>query len=422
MFAPIDITLFLKFGVALLIGFLIGMQREYSFNQPDQEHPAGIRTFALMSLAGCGGAFASAILASPWPFVAVLLVVGISFAVTHYVACQRGLTGLTTEISSLLSVLCGAMAYWDQLTLAVALGVMTTVILSFKPEMHNFAHSITREDLYATLKFAVITAIVLPVLPNRTFGPAPFNVVNPFTVWLFVVFISGISFIGYVLMKLIGVRKGVGLTGLLGGLASSTALTLSFIQRSRSNPELSRPFALAIIIAWTVMFARVAILVVAINRPLADKILLPLGVPILAGLICCFFLINRSGTPEKTDVAFVNPFELWPAFTFAILFTLILILSKTAQMYLGSKGIYITSLISGLADVDAITLSLTQLSLPQGGLDLAQAGRAILLAAAANTLLKGLLVVATGSLGLRRAILPGFLAVTGMTLLVVLVM
>ena len=419
MFAPIDIMLFFKFGVSLLIGFLIGMQREYSFIEPEQEHPAGIRTFALMALVGCGGAFASAILSSPWPFVAVLLVVGVFFAVTHYVASVHGQIGLTTEISALISVLCGALAYWNQLTLAVALGVMTTVILSFKPEMHSFAHSIIREDLYATLKFAVITAIVLPVLPNRTFGPAPFNVINLFTVWLFVIFISGISFIGYVLIKVIGVGKGVGLTGLLGGLASSTALTLSFIQRSRSNPELSRPFALAIIIAWTVMFARVAILVIAINASLAERILLPVAVPILAGLACCFFLINRSQTTEKTELTFVNPFELWPAFTFALLFILILLMSKTAQMYLGVKGIYLTSFISGLADVDAITLSLSQLSMAPGGIDLAQAGRSILLATVANTILKGLLVLVTGSSGLRRSILPGFLIMTVSALIMV---
>lgn len=422
MFAPLDISLFVRFGVALLIGFLIGMQREFSYVRPEEEHPAGIRTFALMGMLGCGGAYASAVLVSPWPFVAVLLVVGIFFAVTHYVASTHGQIGLTTEISAIIAVLCGALAYWNQLTLAVALGVATTALLSFKPEMHDFAHRITREDLYATLKFAVITAIILPVLPNRTFGPPPFNVLNPFTVWLLVIFISGISFIGYLLMKVIGVRKGMGLTGLLGGLASSTAVTLSFTRNSKDNPGLSRPFALAIIIAWTVMFARVAILVGVLNWDLANLILPPIIVPILAGLAYCLYLVRKERPVDKAEISVVNPFELWPAFTFALLFTLIMLLTKTAQMYLGIKGIYLTSFVSGLVDVDAIALSMSQLSRAQGDISLSLGGRSILLAALANTILKGLLVIGIGSPGLRRAIAPGFLLMATATLLVVFIL
>jgi len=421
MFAQVETSLFLRFGGSLLIGILIGMQREFSFSEPDKEHPAGIRTFALMALSGCAGALASDALDSPWPFVTIMLVVGAFLTVTHYLDSLNGETGLTTEVSALITVLSGGLAYWNQLTLAVALGVTTTVLLSFKPEMHSFAHRITREDLYATLKFAVITAIVLPILPNRTFGPPPLDAVNPFIVWLLVIFISGISFIGYVLMKVIGARKGMGLTGLLGGLASSTAVTISFTQRSRKYPELAKPFALAIIIAWTVMFARMVIIAAVLNWALADKILLPMAVPVLAGLAYCLYLIKKDPADEKADVTFVNPFELWPAITFAFLFTLILLLSKAAQMYLGVEGVYFTSFISGLADVDAITLSIAQLSKVQGGIDLVQAGRAILLAAVANTFLKGLLVVGMSGPALRRSVAPGFLLMIGSALLVVFI-
>lgn len=421
MFAPIDISLFARFGVALLIGFLIGMQREFSYIKPEEEHPAGIRTFALMAMLGCAGAFASTILNSPWPYVALLLVVAAFFAVTHYVASLHGQTGLTTEISAIITLLCGALAYWNQIILAVALGVTTTVLLSFKLEMHGFVRRITREDLYATLKFAVITAIILPILPNRTFGPPPFNVINPFTVWLLVIFISGISFIGYVLMKIIGVHRGMGLTGLLGGIASSTAVTLSLTRTSRGNPGLSKPFALAILLAWTVMFARVLILVMALNWNLARIIFLPIIVPILAGLAYCLYLVRAKRPIDKAELQVVNPFELWPAFTFALLFTTVLLLTKTAQMYLGIQGVYLTSFLSGLADVDAIALSMSTLSRAQGGIDLTQAGRAVLLATLANTLLKGLLVVGMGSAGLRRTIIPGFLCMAAASLAVIFV-
>ena len=412
-------SLYLRFGIALLIGVLVGMQREYSFGEPEKEHAAGIRTFALMGLIGCASALASDLLGSPWPFVSVVLVLGAFFAVTYFVDAWRGQAGLTTEVSALITVLSGALVFWGKITLGIALGVATTVLLSLKPEMHRFVRHLTREDLYATLKFAVITAIVLPILPNRNFGPPPFDVFNPFVIWLLVVFISGISFIGYILIQVLGAQKGMGLTGLLGGIASSTAITFGISHQSRREGGLSRPFAMALLIAWTVMFARLMVILVVLNRDLAILLWRPLLIPVLAGAAYSLFLFILHRSERSAEMRIKNPFELWPAITFGIVFTLILFAAQAAQIYLGTSGIYITSFLSGLADVDAIALSLASLSHATSGIQLSTAARAVVFAIIANTFLKGVFVLAIGSPGLKRTIMPGFFLLMGATILAV---
>ena len=402
-------SLFLRFGVAVLIGILVGMQREYSFGEPEKEHAAGVRTFALMGLIGCASALASDLLGTPWPFVSVLNILGSCFAVTYFVDECKVQAGLTTEVSALITVLIGALIYWGKIKLGVALGVTTTVLLSIKPEMHRFVRHITRADLYAALKFAVISAIVLPILPNKTFGPPPFDVFNPFVIWLLVVFISGINFIGYILIQLLGAQKGMGLTGFLGGVASSTAVTLGISQQSRRENGLARPSAMALLIAWTVMFARLIAIVAVLNLELAILIWRPLIVPILAGAAYALFLFVLQRSERTTEMKIKNPFELWPAITFGVMFTLILFAAKTAQIYFGDSGIYITSFVTGLADVDAITLTLAELSHSASGIAPATAARAVVFATLANTMLKGVFVLVIGSPGLRRTILPGFL-------------
>lgn len=412
-------SLFLRFGIALLIGILVGMQREYAFGEPEKEHAAGVRTFALMGLIGCASALASDFLGSPWPFVAVILVLGAFFAVTYFVDAWRGQAGLTTEVSALITVLIGALVYWGKIKLGVALGVTTTVLLSIKPEMHRFVRRITRADLYAALKFAVITAIVLPILPNKNFGPPPFDVFNPFVIWLLVVFISGINFVGYILIQILGTQKGMGLTGFLGGIASSTAVTLGISQQSRREHGLARPFAMALLIAWTIMFARLIVIVAVLNRDLAALLWRPLIVPILVGAAYASFLFVLHRSERTPEMKIKNPFELWPAITFGAMFTLILFAAQAAQIYFGDSGIYITSFVTGLADVDAIALSLAELSHSSSGIAPATAARAVVFATLANTLLKGVFVFAIGSPGLRRTILPGFLFLTGSVVIAV---
>ncbi len=406
-------TLFYRFGVALFIGILVGLQREYAYDEETEKKKtppksfAGVRTFALMSLAGCTTAFISDTLNTPWTFIGLFLPLGALITVAYYITARKGDVGITTEVSALLIILAGALCYWDQLALSVALGVVITTLLSFKGELHGFVERISRDDIVATLKFAIITAIILPVLPNQSFWPAPFDVLNPYKIWLMVVLISGISFLGYILIKIVGSKQGIGLTGLLGGLVSSTAVTLSFSQRSQENDQLAKPYALAITIGWTVMFARVLVEVGATNVPLLRVVWIPIVSAGVMGLGYCIYLYFAPHAADGGDVPVSNPFELGPAITFGLLYGFILLVARTAQFYFGNTGVYISSILSGLADVDAITLSMAELS-NQGTLESLTAARAIVFATMSNTVVKGGIVLSSGSAVLRRVMLPGF--------------
>ena len=417
-------SLFFRFGVALFIGLLVGLQREYSYDvdrEGDKKSFAGVRTFALFGLLGCTAAYLAELFSDSWVFSTIILISGGLIAVSYFVSASAGQRGMTTEVAAVVTVLSGALCYWDQLALAVAIAVVMAALLSFKFELHGFAERLTRDDIIAALKFALITAIILPILPNQSFWPPPSDVLNPYRIWLMVVLISGISFLGYVLFKLLGTRRGTSLTGLLGGLVSSTATTLSFAERSRKNTNLAKPFAMAIMIAWTVMFGRVLIEVWVVNRSLLEVVWLPVALAGIAGLLYAAYLYLAPHEDDEEDVEITNPFELRPAITFGLLFGLILLIARAAQMYLGNTGVYISAFVSGLADVDAITLSMAELS-SSGEITLQTAARAIVIAIMANTLVKGGIVLSSGSGSIRRTLLPGFILIliTGISVVVLL--
>lgn len=407
--------LFYRFGAALAMGALIGLEREHSHNKGRDELFAGARTFPLIALLGCLAALISAELDSAGSFVAALSIMGLLLAAVYFTSARRGHTGLTTEVAALLTLLVGALCYWEYLALAAALTVVITVLLSLKPEFHTLAQNITQEDIYATLKFAFISAIILPVLPDRTFGPL--DVLNPYQIWMMVVFISGISFLGYLLIKIVGPRQGIGLTGLLGGIASSTATTLSFSQQSHQERDLARPFAMAIIIAWVAMFVRLLVVVGALNLALLRLLWVPAVASAVAGAAYCVFLYLSQRTEETSDIRYSNPFQLGPALTFGLLYAVMLVIAKAARVYLGETGLYLSSVVAGLTDVDAIALSIIDLANTADGLELSTASRAIILAALSNTAAKGGIVLTTGTPELRRALWPGFLLmiVTGLS-------
>jgi uncharacterized membrane protein (DUF4010 family) len=234
-------------------------------------------------------------------------------------------------------------------------------------------------------------------------------VLKPYNVWLMVVLISGISFAGYVLIKIAGPRQGIGLTGLLGGLASSTAVTLSLTERSSQRTQLGRPLALAIMMAWTVMFGRMLVEVGVVDRSLLAQLWLPATASALVGLLYCAYLYLAQRPEDKEQLVFSNPFELGTALKFGAIYATVLLVSRIAQMYLGEAGIYLSSVAGGLADVDAIALSVARLHAAAGGPSTETAAQAIMLAAASNTAAKGAIVLAGGSPALRKALWPGFL-------------
>jgi len=415
---PNRLILFYRFGVALVLGLFMGLQREYAYRgnrEGDGELIAGARTFPIIALLGAASALAATELGEAWPFAMTVIAVGVLLAVGHFWQSQERDTGLTTEMAALVAFFTGALCYWGYLRLGAALGVGTAVLLSLKVQTHSLARTLDSEDVYATLKFAVITVIVLPLLPQQSYGPPPFDVVVPYNVWLMVVLISGISFLGYVLIKVVGPHRGIGLTGILGGLASSTAVTLSVAERSRDSRGLERPFALALMLAWAIMFVRVIVEVAVINPPLLTTVWLPVLAVFLASLAYCGYLYGVHPSDEHDEPQTVrNPFRLGPAITFGLLYAVILVLSSWAQAYFGDAGVYLSSVVAGLADVDAITLSMARLH-EKGDLEARTAARAIVIAAAANTVLKGGIVALTGTRSLRRVVVPGVVIIVGVS-------
>jgi uncharacterized membrane protein (DUF4010 family) len=415
---------FYRFGVALAIGFLIGLQREYAYGTDDsrpgldKEILAGARTFSLLGLYGCACAFLGDVWGALWVTVALALPAGVLIIATYIVNALRGGLGMTTEMAGLMTLIMGMLCYIDQLALAAALGVVTMTLLSLKLQIQSLARRISREDVYATVKFAVITALILPVLPRTGYGPPPFDVLVPYNVWLMVVFISGIGFFGYVLIKFVGAERGAGLTGILGGLVSSTAATLSLAQSSRAEKGFSRAFAMGIMAAWTVMFLRVMVIVAVLNPSLLRGIWKAMLVSLSASALYCVYLYmqQRSGSSEEAKV-FRNPFELGPALTFGLLYAVILLAVNTAAMFFGEAGVYVSSVVSGLVDVDAVTISMSRLSGAQSGFDLGVAGHAVVLAAASNTFLKGMIVLLAASSQVKRLVLPGMVLLVVVTVL-----
>jgi uncharacterized membrane protein (DUF4010 family) len=400
-------SLFYRFGVAIAIGFLIGMQREFALGRTRRRLPAGVRTFSLYGLSGCVAAMVADQFEVSLIFAAIMVVLGALVVFGYYSSMSKKRVGATTEVAAIVTILLGALCYLGYLILAVATAVAITVILSLKIEMHTFARNIRGEDVYATLKLAVISAIVLPLLPNQNYGLPPLDVINPFSIWLMVVFISAISFAGYLLIKLLGPGLGIGLTGLLGGLVSSTAVTLGFTQRSHEEEQFSKSFALGIILSWTVMYLRIGVILIAVNIALLQSIWLPLMILILVGAIYSLILYLSQSNQNVELLRFSNPFSLGPALKFGVLYAVILFGAKAGQVYLGDAGVYLSSLLAGLVDLSAITLSLARLSSIGQELDLQIAGRGIIFASMANTVVKGAIVMVSGSGMLRRVVFPG---------------
>jgi uncharacterized membrane protein (DUF4010 family) len=397
-----DLGLALRFGAALGLGLLLGLERE---RKRDAELLfGGIRTFALIALLGAVAAFMEREIDQGWLILAVFVALSALVIVSYATTAARGELGITTEVTALLAFIAGALCGWDKVGVASVTTVVCLLLLTLKDFLHGLARRVELADVEATLKFAVISVIILPLLPNETFGPPPVDVINPYKIWLMVVLIAGLNFLGYLLVKILGNEHGFLLTGVLGGLVSSTAVTLSFSQRSRQEPAMSSAFVLAIVVAWTIMFLRVVVMVGVVNRALAASLALALGCMAAAGLVVSLVLWRRSRTHEKGVVtAGANPFELSEAIKFGLLFGLVTIVAKAAQTYLGAAGLYLAGALAGLTDVDAISLSMANLAAANPE-SLVVAARTIVIAVLANTLVKAGMAVFMGAPALRRTI------------------
>ena len=351
------------FAIALFLGALVGLEREKKQAAAPERGIGGLRTFMLFAEAGAVAAWISLQTNSPWVFVGAGALVA-ALVVTGYTAWTRehhGDVGLTTETAAIVVYLLGGLTIYGNAGLAVALAIGTTAILAFKQPLHGWVDRVGRDDLYAGLTLLIATFIVLPVLPDRTLDP--WGALNPYAMWWLVILISGLSLVGYVATRVLGAERGMPLTGLFGGLVSSTAVTLSLARRSaepKSQKAIAGALSAGILMAWTVMFARVAIEVAAVHLPLLSSLAVPLAAPAAVAAVARFSRIEaparRAPTPTS-EVALRNPFSLMAAIRFALLFAVVLLAVKIVETHAPGRGLYGVAALAGLTDVDAITLS-----------------------------------------------------------------
>ena len=398
-----DTDLALRFAVAIALGVLLGLERERT---KGEEGGAGVRTFALIALSGALAAHLDARLALGWMAPAMFVALAALVIGMYVVTSMRGDTGITTEVSALMAFLLGLLSAHGELQLAGGIAVAMALLLALKDWLHRLARRIAPADVEATLKFSIISIIVLPLVPDVNYGPPPLDVVNPYRIWLMVVLISALNFFSYLLVKIVGPHHGIGIAGLLGGMVSSTAVSLGFAQRSRKDNEDPSALALGIVLAWTVMFFRVAIVTSLINWELGRRVTVAVALLCAVSIGACYLLWSRHQRRERGEVqAGSNPFELDQAIKFGLLFGAVIFLAKAAQVYLGDTGLYFAAAIAGLTDIDAITLAMADLARADGSA-LQTAARAIVVAVIANTLTKSAIVTGLGSPELRRITLP----------------
>jgi uncharacterized membrane protein (DUF4010 family) len=398
----IDLETFERLGLALAVGLLVGLERGWREREaPEGSRVAGIRTFALI---GLGGGLA-ALLTGP----ALGLAFGLVFAgfaalmIAAYIGDVRpGDVGATTTVAALVTFLLGAIAVAGPMEVAASAAVVTAILLSAKPVLHRWVERIEYPELSAVLKLLLISVVMLPVLPNRTVDP--WDALNPYELWWMVVLIAGLSFCGYVAVRLIGPERGVMLTGLLGGLTSSTAATLNFARLSRGSEGAERLLAAAAAVACATMLPRMLLVVGVLNRPLLLLLIAPLGAAALATYLGAGLLWHRPAKDKSpVSVRIDNPFEFSLALRFGLLLTAIMLLARLVPSWLGEQGVFALAAIAGLGDVDAISLSMAR----YGGASVSLQGAAIAVAVAAfaNTLVKAGLafVVGRGGMAWRLA-------------------
>jgi len=384
--------------VALMIGILIGLDRERAEVRKARQIFAGVRTFPLVALAG---AIPVLLVDRVGPLLlAVSLMAIAAIAVVSYVrSSATGDIGATTEVAAIATFLLGALAGAGQLVVAGACGVAVAVLLVAKPKLEAFSRTLTPEELTAALELAVITVIVLPLLPNRGFGP--WQVLNPREIWLVVVLVTALSFVGFVAMRLLGEQRGMQVTGAVGGLVSSTAVTMAMAQRSRSDEGLSRAAATAAVVASSIMPLRMAVLAGAVNAGILPRLLPVVGAMTLAGLVAAWVLSRRRPDETAESAAGIrNPFSVVAALTFAAIYAVVLLLVRGSGEYFGAGGTYAAAAVSAVADVDAVTIAFSRSG--PGATAWQIPAAAVAVAAVTNTLVKLGIGVGMGSGRFRR--------------------
>ena len=410
-------SLLVRLLITLGIGLLIGLEREYAKRIVDKEEQfAGVRTYPLIALLG----FLSALLGDQYG--PAFLVAGFAgfFAMvvaTYLMMARSASFGITTELAGIITFLLGALVFEDRILLSTTIAVLVVSLLTLKVRLHSLIATLTASDIRAFIQFTVISALVLPFLPPGGFGPR--GVWDLQDIWTMVILVTGISLTGYLLVKLVGGRKGVLLEGLVGGLVSSTAVTLSLSRRSRAGTASGRRLAaVGIVAATAVLYPRILLEIGVVDQNLAMH-LLPSILAITAAAVLSAILLWRSAErrPEgMDDLQLTNPLNFAVALQFGAVYMLVQWLMMLATTHYPEQGLYAGALLFGATDMDAITLSIAR----NGALPEARRAAAILLATMSNTVMKFGLVLLLGERSLRRGVGVGFGAILLTTVIALL--
>lgn len=378
--------LFQRVAVALALGLLVGLQRERA-----ESKLAGIRTFPLITAAGALAALISMHFGGGWVVAAGAIAVMVAFVTGNLMKMRDGDhdPGLTTEMAGLVMYILGAYCMVGHTAVALVVGGLVALLLHHRDLLHGLVNRIGARDLSAIMQFVLIALVILPILPDRTFGP--FRVINPHKIWLMVVLIVGISLGGYVAYKLFGAAAGTLLGGILGGLISSTATSVSYARRTKDAPEAAPLAAVVIVIASAVSFARVIVEVAVVAPTKLGSMIAPLAAMLLfMSLLAAVAYV--SGGRDKADLPEQgNPAELKSALVFGALYAAVILAVAITKHYFGNRGLFVVAVVSGLTDMDAITLSTAQF-VHDGRLAPKTGWQVILTASLANTVFKAAVV------------------------------
>ncbi len=388
-------TAFQELGLSLLLGLLVGLQRERT-----AAGMPGMRTFPMITVFGTVCAMLGDRYGG-WVVAAGLLAVLVTLTFPSLARLRRSEPdpGITTDVAALLMFAVGALLVVAPLSLPVAIGGGVAVLLQFKPELHRFAGKLGDHDLRAIMQFVIITCIILPVLPDQTYGP--FNVLNPRQTWLMVVLIVGMSLGGYIAYKFVGRSARILLGGILGGAISSTATTVSYSRQTRSEPMGAHSAAIIIMIASTIVFIRVLIELAVVAPEALPTATPPIVVLMLLTMLPALIVWYRVRRQPAEMPAQKNPTQLKSAMFFAIMYAVVLLALAAVKQYAGANALYAVAFLSGLTDMDAITLSTAHM-IQADRWFAADAWRLLIVAALANLIFKAGVVAL---LGHRRLLL-----------------
>ncbi|MCI0412687.1 MgtC/SapB family protein [bacterium] len=384
-----QLQIVLRLAVGALGGLAVGVEREWSGrDQEEQKRFAGVRTFLLIGLL----AALSSVFFELNLFVAGATVLGGSIllvVIAYSAGAFRGDRESTTEFAALIVIAAGTLAGTGNLALASAINVFVALVLVEKSRIHSFVYRIQSEDLTAGLRFAVLALVILPLLPEGPYGPDPG--IRPRELWALVLLFSGLSFAGLIARRAMGPARGYTVAGLLGGIVSSTLVTLNFARESRTDDAQERPLAMGVIAACTVLPVRVAILTIILNPQIGFAILPHLAMALAAGLIL-LLLIHKKTTVDAKSVSPKNPLRLFTAIKTVLAFQIALFAFYWIRKKFGSTGVLVTSAVVGLTDVDTLLFMIGR----QKNLEVWLAVQALVIGIISNTTLKLILALAIG--------------------------